>query len=97
MESRSHNQAIIQQSINQQAQAQVQGAGATSPGSAEDNEPGEHAKSGLRPISQPLQQSFSRLQHQMQTSPLPREQPQQQAPMGMAYQGLPPNLTPNQQ
>jgi len=44
---------------------------------------------------QPAQQGFQHLQHQMQASPLPGQQPQQM-PMGMANDALPPNMTPNQ-
>lgn len=40
------------------------------------------------------QQGFGHLQHQMQASPIPG---QNQMPMGMPNNGLPPNMAPNQQ
>ena len=97
MERRNQNQANMQQSINQQAQqqaqAQAQQAQAQQMMMNQNNMQGQVP----RPTPQPAQQGFSHLQHQMQASPLPGQQPQQQAPMGMAHQGLPPNMTPTQQ
>jgi hypothetical protein len=87
----------MQQSINQQAQAQAQAQAQQAQAQQRMMNQGNMQSQGPRPTPQPAQQSFSHLQHQMQASPLPGQQPQQQAPMGMAHQGLPPNMTPNQQ
>jgi hypothetical protein len=95
MERRNQNQANMQQSINQQAQAQAQAQQAQ----AQQMMMNQNSMQGQvpRPTPQTAQQGFSHLQHQMQASPLPGQQPQQQAPMGIPHQGLPPNMTPNQQ
>lgn len=95
MERRNQNQANMQQSINQQAQAQAQAQQAH----AQQMMMNQNSMQGQvpRPTPQTAQQGFSHLQHQMQASPLPGQQPQQQAPMGIPHQGLPPNMTPNQQ
>jgi hypothetical protein len=97
MERRAQNQNNMQQSINQQAQAQAQAQQAQAQAQQMMMNQNNMQSQVPRPTPQPAQQGFSHLQHQMQASPLPGQQPQQQAPMGMPHQGLPPNMAPNQQ
>jgi hypothetical protein len=82
------NQALmVQQSAQQQSQAQQ----------LMMNQQNNMVGQGPRPMpQQPNQQSFAHLQHQMQASPLPGQQPPQ-APMGMPNQTLPQGMTQNQQ
>ena len=96
---RAENQQHLQQSINMQAQQQAaqQQAQAAQNQQMMINHSGMPGQGRNMP-QQSAQQGFQHLQHQMQPSPLPGQQPQPpQMPMGMQSDVLPPNMTPNQQ
>ncbi|RDL40555.1 uncharacterized protein BP5553_00534 [Venustampulla echinocandica] len=95
LERRNQNQAGLQQTINQQAQAQAHAQQAQAQ-QMMMNPNGMQGQPSRLMQGQPSQQGFSHLQHQMQASPLPGQQPSQ-VPMGMANDQLPPNMTQNQQ
>ncbi|TVY76139.1 hypothetical protein LSUE1_G007102 [Lachnellula suecica] len=96
LERRHQNQAGLQQTINQQAQAQAQAQQQQVQQQMMMNQ--QNGMQGQAPRPQPSQQGFQHLQHQMQASPLPGQQPQNMGMgMGMANDALPPNMTPNQQ
>jgi hypothetical protein len=83
MERRNQNQANMQQSINQQAQAQAQAQ-------ARQIMMNQNSMQGqVRRPMPPAQQNVPHLQHQMQTSVLPGEHPQQQAPRACHTKGFP--------
>ncbi|KUJ20910.1 uncharacterized protein LY89DRAFT_418839 [Mollisia scopiformis] len=87
LERRNQNQANMQQQIQQQAQQQAQQM-------MMNQNPMQGQ--GPRPMpQQAAQQGFSHLQHQMQASPIPGQQPPQ-APMGIPNQGSQ-NMAQNQQ
>lgn len=97
MERRNQNQAGLQQSINQQAQAQAQAqAQQAQANQMMMNQNGMQGQVPRNMPQQPAQQGFQHLQHQMQASPIPGQQSQQMA-MGLLNEGMPPNMTPNQQ
>lgn len=83
------NQSSLQQSIQMQAQAQAQQQQMMM---NQNNMQGQVARSIPQ---QPAQQSFHHLQHQMQASPIPGQQPSQ-LPMGMPNESMAQNVTPNQ-
>ncbi|KAG0646689.1 hypothetical protein D0Z07_6279 [Hyphodiscus hymeniophilus] len=96
---RVENSQNLQQSINMQAQQQAQGQA-----QAAQNQQmmlNQHGMQGQGPRNMPqqsAQQGFHHLQHQMQPSALPGQQPQPpQMALGMQTDGMPPNMTPNQQ
>ncbi|TVY35968.1 hypothetical protein LSUB1_G007338 [Lachnellula subtilissima] len=96
LERRHQNQAGLQQTIQQQAQAQAQAQ--QQQAQQQQMMMNQNGMQGQPPRTmpqQPAQQGFQHLQHQMQASPLPGQQPQM--PMGMTNDSLPPNMTPNQQ
>jgi hypothetical protein len=89
------NQAALQQSINQQAQAQAQQQHQAQMMMNQNSMQGQQRAMG----QQPAQQGFQHLQHQMQASPLPGQQPPPQMGMGtgMGNNSLPPNMAQNRQ
>ncbi|TVY39160.1 hypothetical protein LOCC1_G005571 [Lachnellula occidentalis] len=96
LERRNQNQAGLQQTIQQQAQAQAQAQ--QQQAQQQQMMMNQNGMQGQPPRTmpqQPAQQGFQHLQHQMQASPLPGQQPQM--PMGMTNDSLPPNMTPQQQ
>lgn len=100
LERRNQQQAGLQQQINQQAQNQAMLAQQNAQQQSQAQQMmmmnQQSNMQGQRPMPQQSnQQPFSHLQHQMQASPIPGQPPQ--APMGMPNQGLPQNMTQNQQ
>ncbi|KAH8658773.1 hypothetical protein BGZ60DRAFT_126893 [Tricladium varicosporioides] len=96
LERRSQNQAGLQQTIQQQAQAQAQAQQQQVQQQMMMNQNGMQGQPPRTMGQQPTQQGFQHLQHQMQASPLPGQQPQQMG-MGMGNDNLPPNMAQNQQ
>lgn len=92
LERRNQNAAGLQQSINNQAQAQAHAQ--QQQVQQQQLMMNQNSMQG-QPTRNMPQQGFQHLQHQMQASPLPGQQPQMH--MGMGNDGLPPNMTPNQQ
>ncbi|KAH8815602.1 hypothetical protein F5884DRAFT_183886 [Xylogone sp. PMI_703] len=92
LERRAQHQAALQQNINAQAQAQAQAQQQRQMMMNQNNMQGQmpNGMAGQQP------QLPFHLQHQMQASPIPGQQPPQIG-LGMTGDGLPPNMTPQQQ
>ena len=88
LERRNQNMQGLQQSINEQARAQQ--------AAAQQQMMNQNGMQGQMTRPQPAQQGFHHLQQQMTASPIPG-QVNQQPGGGMPNQGMPPNMTPNQQ
>ena len=89
---RAENQQNLQQNINLQAQAQAQAQQAAQNQQMMMNQNGMQGQQQRNMPQQQAQQGFHHLQHQMQASPLPGQQPQPpQMPMGIPNDGMPPN------
>jgi hypothetical protein len=89
---RNQHQSQLQQSIQAQAQAQ-QHAQAQQMMMSQNGMQGQVSRAMNQ---QPAQQGFHHLQHQMQASPIPGQQPQQ-IPMGMPNDAMSQNMSQQQQ
>ncbi|KAF4625361.1 hypothetical protein G7Y89_g12805 [Cudoniella acicularis] len=94
LERRNQNQAGLQQTIQQQAQAQAQAQQQQAQQQMMMNQNGMQGQQQRAMNQQPAQQGFQHLQHPMQATPLPGQQPQGMS-MGMGNDSLPPNMAQN--